>query len=174
MKMLSWNVQGAKGQQICEEIRFLTRTQRPDILFVLEIMVNKIHTKRMITKLGYDNYDICLPVNHLGGFWVLWNNNNIIANVLYKDNIAIHSLVFNKCLQKISTVSGFHALPQLQDKNSFSYLLHLNSFMDQPWCLIWDFNELENPSKNFRGTLCPASMPPITWLLKLHKCFNDI
>jgi len=41
MKIVAWNVQGAKKRQIREEIRLLQRSQQPDLMFVIETMASE-------------------------------------------------------------------------------------------------------------------------------------
>ena len=89
MKILAWNVQGAKKRQLREEIRYLQKSQQPDLLFLIETMTSKETAKQILLQLGFDHYDFTLPVNHLGGIWVLWNKTNILANVLLKGDRAI-------------------------------------------------------------------------------------
>ena len=67
MKILAWNVQGAKKQQIREEICYLRKTQQPDLIFLLETMASAETAHRLLPQLGFDNYDFTLPVNHSGG-----------------------------------------------------------------------------------------------------------
>ena len=90
MKIIAWNVQGAKKSQITEEIKFIQKHHQPDLIFLTETMVNEEHTKRLISRLGFQFYDFSNPINHSGGIWVLWNTTNIKANVLLKDDRAIH------------------------------------------------------------------------------------
>jgi len=94
LKNLAWNVQCAKKRQIREEIRYLQNTRQPDLLFLIKTMAAETTTKQILPQLGFDHYDFTLPVNHAGGIWVLWNNKNILANVLLKEDRAIHMLVF--------------------------------------------------------------------------------
>ena len=93
MKIVSWNVQGAKKAKVREEVKFLQRTHKPDILCLIETMTNDRNTAQIIQKMGFENYDFIPPVNHSGGIWVLWNNNHIHASVLCKESRAIHMLV---------------------------------------------------------------------------------
>ena len=86
MKILAWNVQGAKKQQIREEIRYLQKSQQPDLIFLIETMASEDATNRILPQLGFDHYDYTLPVNHSGGIWVLWSKRNILANVLLKED----------------------------------------------------------------------------------------
>ena len=48
MKILAWNVQGAKKHQIREEIRFLQTFQQPDLMFVIETMASEATSKQII------------------------------------------------------------------------------------------------------------------------------
>jgi len=84
MKIISWNVQGAKKAKVLEEVKFLQCTYKPDILFLIETMTNDRNTSQIIRKMGFENYDFITPVNHSEGIWVLWNNTHIRDSVLHK------------------------------------------------------------------------------------------
>ena len=70
-------------------------------------MVSEATTRHLISKFGFDHYDFVNPVNHCGGLWVLWNNNEIIANVLLKEQRLIHMLVFDTHTQQMVTYPVF-------------------------------------------------------------------
>ena len=147
VKILAWNVQGAKKCQIGEEIRYLLKKQQPDLLFLIETMASESTIKHILPYLGFEYYDYTLPVNHSGGIWVMWNKKNILANVLLKEDRVIHMLVFDVLIQKFSIISGVYAPAQPSHKDAFwNHLRHLNGIIDNPWCLIGDFNELECPA----------------------------
>ena len=95
MKILAWNVQGAKKHQLREEVRYLQKAQQPDLLFLLETMTSDRTAKQLLPQFGFEYFDYSLPVNHSGGIWVLWNNQNILASVLLKEERAIHMLVLS-------------------------------------------------------------------------------
>ena len=67
MKILAWNVQGAKKCQVRDEIRYLKIAQQPDLLFLIETMASESTAKQILPQLGFDHYDYTLPVNHSGG-----------------------------------------------------------------------------------------------------------
>ena len=158
MKVMAWNVQGAKKHQIREEIRVINQTHRPDLLFLIETMVSEQTTRKLIAKLGFEHFDFVSPHNHSGGIWVLWNNVNIHANVLLKEDRAIHMLVLDCDIQKLSVISGIYAPAQSGQKDSFwQHLADLNAVVDSPWCLIGDFNELEDLSEKRGGSALSKS-----------------
>ena len=158
MKVLAWNVQGAKKSQIREEVKYLRRVQTPDLVFLLAIMASEATVQKILPLLGFDHFDYTLPVNHSGGIWVLWNKTNIMANVLLKEDRAIHMLVFDILLQKLSIISGIYAPVQPRHKDAFwNHLTNVNNIFDNPWCLIGDFNELESPADKIGGSGQPIS-----------------
>ena len=158
MKILAWNVQGAKKHRIRDEIRFIRKSQQPDLIFLIETMASVGTATRILPQLGFDHYDYTLPVNHSGGIWVLWNTQNILANVLLKEDRVIHMLVFDTISQKFSIISCIYAPAQPCQKDAFwSHLRNLYSVIVKPWCLIGDFNELECPSDKQGGPPAASS-----------------
>jgi len=133
MKIVAWNVQGGKKCQIREELRYLKQVHQPDLLFLIETMTSENTTRQLIPHLGFDHYDYTLPVNHSGGIWVLWNQKNIMAHVLFKEDRAIHMLIFDAVVQKFSIISGIYAPAQPGQKDVFwNHLRNLNGLIDKP------------------------------------------
>ena len=85
MRIISWNVQGSKKAQVVQEILFLKRTYNPQMIFLLETLVNKEHILQILSKMGFEHFDYIEPVNHYGGLAVLWNNDLIYASVIRKE-----------------------------------------------------------------------------------------
>ena len=65
MKIVAWNVQGAKKRQLREELKLLQRSKQPDIMFVIETMASERTSNQILPVLGFDNYDFVVPVQHL-------------------------------------------------------------------------------------------------------------
>ena len=156
MRIISWNTRGLKKPQVTQEIKILTRKYHPDIVFLLETMVNEQNLLRIVPSLGFDHFDYVLPTSHSGGIVVLWNNENVHISVLHKHPRAIHMLIHDPTIAKTTVVSGIYAPAQSAQKHQFwAHLKELNAVMDSPWCLIGDFNELENCNEK-SGGLAPA------------------
>ena len=152
MKVICWNVQGAKKAQVLKEVKFLKRMQNPDIIFLLETLTNDLNSQCIIQRMGFQNSDFVLPINHSGGIWVLWNNDLLHAAVLNKEPRAIHILVHDLILNKNSIVSGMYGPAQEKDKDAFwDHLLHLHSVFDLPWLIVSDLNELESLNEKRGG-----------------------
>ena len=133
MHIISWNVQGTKKSQVLQEIHFLKRTHKPQIVFLLETLVNKKNILDILPKMGFDHFDYLKPVNHSGGLAVSWENGIIHASVLNKEQRAIHMLAYDTIKQCSSIISGVYAPAQPQDKYCFwNQLLHMNTVIDLP------------------------------------------
>ena len=85
MKIVSWNVQGIKKPLVVQELIFLIRTHKSDIICILEKMVNEKHIEKILPRIGFDHYDYVPPINHSGGIAILRNNGKIHASVIWKN-----------------------------------------------------------------------------------------
>ena len=57
-----------------------------------------------------------------------------------------------------SIISGIYAPTQQRENDSFWNMLNaLIEIFDLPWCIIWDFNELANPSEKRGGIIYPST-----------------
>ena len=158
MRIICWNVQGTKKTQVLQEIAFLKRTHKPQLIFLLETLVNKKNLLDILPKMGFDHFDYVEPVNHSGGLAVLWDNGTIHALVLNKEHRAIHMLVYDTVRKSNSIISGVYAPAQYQDKDRFwDHLAQLHQVFDLPWCIIGDMNELANPMEKKGGKRYPPS-----------------
>ena len=172
MKIICWNVRGAKKAQVLEEVKFLKRIHKPDILFLIETLTNDSNSHNIIRRMGFRQFDYVPPSNHSGGLWVLWNNERLHAAVLSKEPRAIHLLVHDPNCNKNCIVSGVYGPAKETDKDAFwDHLINLNSVFDLPWLIIGDFNELESANEKRGGR--PVSLRRIGRLpqfLRASQC----
>ena len=153
MKIISWNVQGAKKPHFQQEVRFINGTIKPDILVFLETIVNECNTARIVKSLGYQFYDTIPPKNHVGGIWLLWSTENMKVNAIAKETRALHYLVYEKSTSKQCVLSTVSVPAQNQEKNDFwDHLKHLNDVINLPWFLMGDFNEMLISSNKIGGS----------------------
>ena len=152
MKVICWNIQGAKKSQLRHEVGFINRTIKPDILILLETLVNCQNTDLIINQLGYRFSSTIPPVNHTGGIWLLWNDDNVDVSVVAKETRIIHCLVHDKLTAKECLLSAVYAPARENHKDAFwDHLQHLNDSIDQPWVLMGDFNEMLCASEKIGG-----------------------
>ena len=166
MKIIAWNICGLRKPQAVPEIKFLIKSQKLDILSLLETLVDDANSKKILPSLGFDDYTYVSPLNHLGGIAALWNNDKIHVSVLSKDTRSINLPVFDTYLQKNSLISYIYGPAQKWEKQQFWTQLHaLNSMIDIPWCIIGDLNEIALPEDKIGGSLLLTNrfqyLPPL-------------
>ena len=147
-----------KKPQVIKEVQFLTRTYKVDMIFLLETMVNEKNLLNILPQIGFDLYDYVIPQNHSGAITVLWNNGNIHASTLLKEQRAIHMLIHDPQKGQNSVVSRIYVPVQTKEKDQFwEHLVQLNRIFDVPWCLMGDFNELASPNEKGGDKLLPTA-----------------
>jgi len=116
-------------------------------------MVSQQNINLIVKRLGCHRYSTIPPQNHMGGIWLLWNEENVDANVITKETRRIHCMVFNKINLKQCMLSVIYAPSPEQEKEEFWYhLKQLNAVIKIPWCIIGDFNEMLQTTKKIEGT----------------------
>ena len=78
-------------------------------------------------------------------------------------------LVFDTHTQQMVTLSSVYGPIKVSKKSAFwNHLLELNTIIDTPWCLLGDFNELEESLDKEGGSLVsPTQCTKVP--LFLHK-----
>jgi len=79
--------------QVLQEVQFLKCTHKPNILFILETMVNENNIRNILPQMDFEHFGFVVRSNHSGGVAVLWNNGIVCVSVLRKEQEAIHMLV---------------------------------------------------------------------------------
>jgi len=74
-----------KKSHFQQEVGFINRTINPDILILLETMVNEYNAARIVKSLGSQFYDTIPPHNHAGGICLLWNTDNVEVPMVAKE-----------------------------------------------------------------------------------------
>jgi len=152
MKVVCWDVQGAKKPHLRLEVGFITRTINPDILFMLETMVKEQNAESIITTLGFSHHERIPSTNHCGGIWCFWNPVNVDVTIITKDNRAIHCSVADMITNKHCILTAVYAPAQSAEKEVFwPHLQQLNESFTLPWCIIGDFDELLDSSNKIGG-----------------------
>ena len=109
MKIVCWNVLGAKKSQLHLEVGFINRTIRLDILILLATMVNDHNAEIIAINLGFSNFDTIPLENRPGGLWCLCNTNNVEVTMVSKESSAIQCHILDKCNGKQCVLSVVYA-----------------------------------------------------------------
>jgi len=102
--------------QVSQETQILLRIHKPDMMFLLETMVNEKNLLRILPTLGFEYFDYVPPYNHSGGIVVLWNNETIHASILSKEPRAIRMLLHDTALAQTVVISSIYTQAKLRHK----------------------------------------------------------
>jgi len=119
MKIICWIVQGAKKSQLRHEVGLINRIIKPDILILLETLVNCQNSDLIIKQLGYQYFSTIPLVNHMGGIWLLWNNANVDVSIIVKEPRIMHCLVHDKLTANERLLSAVYAPVRENQKDVF-------------------------------------------------------
>ncbi|XP_020207334.1 uncharacterized protein LOC109792340 [Cajanus cajan] len=150
MSITSWNCRGIGHKRAIPILWDLTRSYKPDILFLSETMVNSNRIKDLCHILNFNHWYVVDRSGRGGGLALLWKDtfdititqaNPNYINVNVKDRNNIHW-----------RLTGFYGYPERRKrKDSWDLLRHLASLSNLPWCIIGDFNDLLS-SNDKKGT----------------------
>ena len=71
MKVICYNIPGLKKQEALFEVKILIRSHQPDLIFLLETLVNESNIGKILPQLGFNHYDFASAVNPSRGIAVL-------------------------------------------------------------------------------------------------------
>jgi len=108
-----------KKSQVLQDVMFLKRVHNPNIMFILETMVNTKHITNILPETRFEHFEYVDAVNHYGGIAVLWNNETIYVSILSKEQRAIHLLVHDIEKNQNVIVNGMYAPAQHKKKSRF-------------------------------------------------------
>ena len=100
----------------------------PDLVFLLETLINNNNIHRILPQMGFEHYDFSPPINHSRGIVILWNS-GIHASVLLKEQQVIHMLVHDTKNVKNLIILGIYAPAPNRDKNhSYEHLANAHHY----------------------------------------------
>lgn len=119
----------------------ITRTHKPDIIFLCETLVHERKVHELKVKLGYGN---CLCVDRegmSGGLAMLWKESLDVQVMSYARNFI--NLEVNEEGIGRWRLTGFYGFPDnSRRRDSWDLLRSLAGLSDLPWCIIGDFNDI--------------------------------
>ncbi|KAK4482042.1 hypothetical protein RD792_012965 [Penstemon davidsonii] len=153
MKILTWNCQGAGGDNFRTNFRELVKIHHPDIVYLLETKVSETRAEVISNSLGFSG--VCrAPIDgRSGGIWLLWQKENIRVEVLSVDPQVIHAIIGPNS-QREWLCSGVYARPNPAVRESlWKNLEDLSTAVRLPWMLTGDFNQVISSNEKKGGCL---------------------
>lgn len=109
-------------------------------------------TKGSCIPTGFEIFIKVDAIGFSGGIWVLWKPRNILVEPI---GTAFHEIHFKvQVINNICILTAMYASPKFSIKKQlWEKLTYLASFINLPWLLIGDFNDISKPNEKFGGSL---------------------
>lgn len=141
MIILSWNCRGLGNLRAVPTIKDLIRTNRPDIIFLFETLVQASKIEEIRVKIGFDFAFVVDREGRGGAVTVLWKS-TVNCNIL-NHSLNFINLEVNHNFKGSRRLTGFYGIPdRTKRKESWNLLYSLAGMSQLPWCVIGDFNDI--------------------------------
>lgn len=141
MILLGWNCRGLGQPRTVRVLKEMSKSHKPDILFLSETLVEGNKIELLASKLGFSNF---FSVDRHGrgeGLAIFWRR-NVVCSVFdsSQNHIDIHVKEPNNGVWRLTCFYGFPEREMRQA--SWDFLRLLASRSQLPWCIFRDFNDL--------------------------------
>ncbi|XP_019158838.1 PREDICTED: uncharacterized protein LOC109155671 [Ipomoea nil] len=142
MSTISWNCRGLGNPRTVRELTDLASKKKPDFIFLMETMVQRIHAERIRVTLGFEGlFYVDLTPQGGGGLALLWRKNNTASLLSYsKNHIDIEVKMSSFPRWRMTCYYGYSQ----HHRRAEAWEL-IKSFAPRstlPWVMIGDFNDL--------------------------------
>ncbi|XP_019157949.1 PREDICTED: uncharacterized protein LOC109154672 [Ipomoea nil] len=142
MSTISWNCRGLGNPRTVRELTDLASQKKPDFIFLMETMVQRVHAERICVTLGFDGLFYVDPTPQGGGgLALLWRKNNTESLLSYpKNHIDIEVNMSSFSRWRMTCYYGYSQ----RHRRAEAWEL-IKSFAPRstlPWVMIGDFNDL--------------------------------
>ncbi|GLT63636.1 hypothetical protein SLA2020_361860 [Shorea laevis] len=156
MKMLSWNCRGAAKMEFNRRMRDLKNQHSPSIMLILETKLSGQDAEEAAAEYGYPCSHVVDSDGWAGGFWLLWDNNEVYVDVVTSTFQAIHAIVqvhSHPIFSKFHWfLSGVYGRPQFELRSHlWDELCEVAKYFNGPWLVIGDFNDVVDQVEKFGG-----------------------
>ncbi|KAI9118699.1 hypothetical protein K1719_010144 [Acacia pycnantha] len=129
---------------------WLTPHLKVDVAVILEPRISGSLARSLIKNWGFKFSEKVEAVGFSGGIWILWNLEDLVVDVLEKDDQFIHCRWFLNGKSMLFT--AVYANPCEQRRQQiWNSLYRVAVDISEPWMLAGDFNEIKSPSEQIGG-----------------------
>ncbi|KAF7843938.1 putative ribonuclease H protein At1g65750 family [Senna tora] len=112
-----------------------------NLMSIYEPKISGEKAKKVISKLGWNNYYMVDVRGFSGGIWICWDDHETDVKVLNSFKQAVHMEVSIKSVRKIFLYTSVYASPRSRErKELWDFLRNIADNHDKPWLIYGDFN----------------------------------
>jgi len=138
MNIISWNCCGLGNVKAVPEIKDLVCVYKPDIVILIETLVNGNKITDLCYSIGFDNHFSVDRIGRSGGLAILWRNSVDCSLINFSQNF-INLLIKDPVIGSWRLTKFYGYSDSGRRRESWDLLCHLSSLSNDPWCIIGDF-----------------------------------
>ncbi|XP_072084389.1 uncharacterized protein [Arachis hypogaea] len=138
------DVIGAGGKTFPALIKDIKREYNASFCILLETHISGDRGRTVCKKLGFDNFYIEDARGFSGGIWCIWDNSAWNVDITFHSSQMVH-MELKQGQSPPWFLSAIYGTPQKASRRAlWNEIRDLSSNINQPWCLIGDFNAILN------------------------------
>ncbi|GMJ12502.1 hypothetical protein HRI_004919400 [Hibiscus trionum] len=152
VKIMFWNVQGALDSEFNRYFQLFVRTQKPEVVAIMEPRISGSKADDFIRRSGFDSSFRVEAMGFSEGIWVLWKDTLQIDIVAVSDQF-IHAICVDNLNNGRFYITFVYASPtRCIRQGVWAQLRALEPTDLSPWILGGDFNVISNASERSGGS----------------------
>ncbi|XP_057444827.1 uncharacterized protein LOC130737074 [Lotus japonicus] len=137
---MCWNCRGTNSRGFPNLIRDLKRLHNMEALFLVETHSSGEKARKVAASLGFDSSEIVDGNGQAGGIWCLWDSNAVTIVKLFSSPQLLHLSIQRKN-ESVWFITAVYGKPHYMGRRElWSQILAIHDNMNDPWCLLGDFN----------------------------------
>lgn len=172
MKILSWNCRGLGQPRTVQELVCLSKTHRPNVIFISETRKNKEYVESLRYRLGMNNVFTVSVQGKGGGVAVFWDDSYSVELNKYGEHF-IDMYVCKEDGSKWRSTFVYGEPKASQRYVMWDLLRRIKTLGAGPWFMVGDFNEVMWQSEHFsRNKRLPKLMANFCEVLSECNLFD--
>lgn len=140
LNILTWNTSGAGNNDFLNAFRDIVRIHDPRVVALIEPRISGEAAARMCSRLGFDGCIRMEAEGFAGGIWLLWRTNEVLINVLSREQQHITVEVTRRG-EEPWLLSAIYAAPNHSARlDLWRDLEDFARTNNKPWLLAGDWN----------------------------------
>lgn len=169
MIIASWNCTGAGNKNFPSIVRDLTKTERIDILCLIETRISGPRAEMVIRKMGFNNWLRLEASGFAGGIWVLWNEDDFRLSYKFSSTQLIHCEVFDKKHnESLAATFVYGETTAIKRIKLWEDIRSIGASMTGAWVVMGDFNAYLTAQDKIGG-----AAPPLQAMRQFSDCVYE-